>query len=207
MKNLRDSNTAVMVIDMIEAEKTGVPAKEWSEISNAVTRLLEVARNARMSVIHIFSLLDIKEDFGPFQYEADSDPFLYPSPIGPCEPLAKMYHIVQPCYPRSGEWMFAKKQSDALAQRNWLKKTPQFHHVRNVILTGVFACDCVGKTAMHARKSYNVFVPPETTDAEYDWGMPLDELREHRIKTLKLPTMIKKLQREGSASGLYSFGE
>ena len=193
MRNVHRENTAVVIVDMQKGEKQGITEEEWSSVEDSIAHLLETAREAHMSIIHIFYSPHLMKDEGPFQYEADSDPFTHLNHTGDSEPLPSVYHIVEKCYPRPREWMFAKMQSDAFAQRNWLRKTPQLRHVRNVILSGVRIGDCLGKTAISASRRYNTFVPPETTDSEYDGGRHLERLQKRGIETPSLQTIMREM--------------
>ena len=170
------NTTALMVVDMQELESWKLRENKWNPFASRVARLLKIARQARLTIIHVLLQDKLASNQGPFQYTRE-DKILFSS--DPQDSLPLQIRPVSECAPKYGEWMYFKTKSDAFQDENWVEKIGKSTRLNTIILAGVWLGDCVKQTAYGAKRhNFNVYLPCETT---YDFG----EQKTQKLEALK----------------------
>ncbi len=145
-----------------------------------------------MPIIHVFYSMDLQKHTGPFQYDGNGDPFILSDSCTYPQSLSYDDRIVDACYPKPGEFLFGKNESDAFGEGDFLSdiKDEQGGDLKNLILSGVMLQDCVIETAKGALyHGYQPVIAPEATGmtggGEKDWLKRYGEnIQKESMKTL-----------------------
>ncbi len=176
MENLTPENTALLVVDMQDGESWKFNTHHWNRIVESIHTLTTVARAVRMPIIHVFYSTRLPKHIGPFEYDGDTDPFVFKDTNGNTNNLWSSERIIDDCFPNVGEWLYGKNGKNAFEQGDFLSglKGENDNRLHNLLVSGVMLNDCVIKTAKGGQKhGYRSIVIPEATGrtmgAEKEW--------------------------------------